>query len=100
MKMKKQFNFLFQCYRGEFRSIERCSPSFCEAMLLWQDNFATLIDGMMQLNVLQQQHYGVSVPTHIRNISIDVKEHSGSIEYFNNKRVVNVNIVPIHDYSR
>ncbi|CAH0696877.1 unnamed protein product [Spodoptera exigua] len=62
-------------YSGEFRSIEGVNASLTEASLIWRDNWVTFIDGLLQLNMLRQKHDGVSVPTHIRNLTINVQKH-------------------------
>ncbi|XP_075984126.1 fatty acid synthase-like [Anticarsia gemmatalis] len=63
-------------YSDEFRSIESANASLNEASVSWRDNWVTLIDGMLQLNVLRQQHDAVSLPTYIRKILIDIEKHT------------------------
>ncbi|XP_075983866.1 fatty acid synthase-like [Anticarsia gemmatalis] len=66
-------------YSGEFQSIEQANSSLNEANLVWRNNWVTLIDGMMQLNVLRQSHDTVSNPTHIRRICINVDKHTETV---------------------
>ncbi|XP_075983655.1 fatty acid synthase-like [Anticarsia gemmatalis] len=88
-------------YSGVFRSIENASASLREANIVWQNNFVTLIDGMLQLNALQQSHDGVSLPTQIRRICIDIKEHNNNHAYpLNNKKVIPAFIDKVNDYTR
>ncbi|XP_075983865.1 fatty acid synthase-like [Anticarsia gemmatalis] len=75
-------------YSGEFRSIERVDESMSKARLLWRDNWVTFIDGMLQLNVLRQQHDAVSLPKHIRNMCIDVEEHNQLITNTPNTKIL------------
>ncbi|XP_035448106.2 fatty acid synthase-like isoform X2 [Spodoptera frugiperda] len=62
-------------YSGEFRSIEGVNASMTEASLIWRDNWVTFIDGLLQLNMLRQKHEGVSIPTHVRNMTINIQKH-------------------------
>ncbi|KAJ8713071.1 hypothetical protein PYW08_008375 [Mythimna loreyi] len=62
-------------YSGEFLSLEGANKSLSEASLAWRDNWVTFIDGLLQLNMLQQPHDGVSLVTYIRNMTINVKYH-------------------------
>ncbi|KAJ8713070.1 hypothetical protein PYW08_008374 [Mythimna loreyi] len=62
-------------YSGEFRSLEGANKAMSEAALVWRDNWVTFVDGLLQLNMLQQSHDGVSLVTYIRNMTINVKHH-------------------------
>ncbi|CAH1641260.1 unnamed protein product [Spodoptera littoralis] len=62
-------------YSGEFRSIEGANASLTEASLIWRDNWVTFVDGLLQLNMLRQKHDGVSMPTNIENLIINIQEH-------------------------
>ncbi|CAB3246473.1 unnamed protein product [Arctia plantaginis] len=66
-------------YGGEFQSIDCADESLSEAMIEWRDNWVTFIDGMLQLNMLRQQHNAVSHPTRIQKLHIDVKEHTQTL---------------------
>ncbi|XP_075984128.1 fatty acid synthase-like [Anticarsia gemmatalis] len=88
-------------YNGELLSIESANESLTEANLVWRDNWVTLIDGMLQLNVLRQQHDAVSLPTQIRRIVIDVKKHADSTTYdLNGKLVMKAIINEVHELTR
>ncbi|XP_052739228.1 fatty acid synthase [Bicyclus anynana] len=63
-------------YTDDFRSIYNANLSLTKAHLMWQNNWVTLIDGMIQLNALGRLHESVSQPNFIRRIVIDVKKHT------------------------
>ncbi|XP_052738836.1 fatty acid synthase [Bicyclus anynana] len=67
-------------YMDEFRSIHNANMSLTEAHLLWQNNWVTLIDGMIQLNALRRHQDSVSQPNFIRKIVIDVKNHLRAVD--------------------
>ncbi|CAG5047036.1 unnamed protein product [Parnassius apollo] len=88
-------------YSGDFRSIYKANLSLTEAQLVWQDNWVTLIDGMLQLNALRQNHGGVSQPVFIRRLCIDVKEHVKSqIINLGDTKVIRANLSEVHDFTR
>ncbi|XP_028042185.1 fatty acid synthase-like [Bombyx mandarina] len=60
--------------------------------MLWNNNWVTLIDGLLQVNVLRQRHVGVSQPTEIRNLSINVSEHEKHITNIDGKNVVQARV--------
>lgn len=68
------------CFSGEFLSIAGANKSLSEASLVWRDNWVTLLDGLLQLYMLRQPHDGVSLVTHIRNISINIKYHQDVVK--------------------
>lgn len=68
---------------GEFQSIVTANESFSAALLAWNNNWVTLIDGLLQLHVLREPHTAVSVPTRIRTLIIDVPKHEESIKSAN-----------------
>ncbi|XP_075991465.1 fatty acid synthase-like [Anticarsia gemmatalis] len=63
-------------YSGEFKSIECINESMSEASLTWSNNWVTLLDGLLQINVLRQPHHAVTLPANIRKISININEHN------------------------
>ncbi|XP_047033191.1 fatty acid synthase-like [Helicoverpa zea] len=67
-------------YSGEFRSMEGCDSALSAAALAWRDNWVTFLDGLLQLNMLRQPHRAVTLPTHIRSISIDVDQHAKCVK--------------------
>lgn len=75
---QKYIFFLFDS--GQFRTIKGINESLNAAVLAWQNNWVTFIDGILQLNVLRQPYGSVSLPSRIRRISINVKEHMNIID--------------------
>ncbi|KOB69292.1 Uncharacterized protein OBRU01_10567, partial [Operophtera brumata] len=87
-------------YSGAFRSIHKANESLTEAYLLWNDNWVTFIDGMLQLNALRQPHNAVSEPSQITSMFIDVKEH---LQYITNKydtEIVKAHVSVVSDLTR
>ncbi|XP_047999607.1 fatty acid synthase-like [Leguminivora glycinivorella] len=85
-------------YAGEFQSICSTNSTFTEGYLLWEGNWVTLLDGMLQLNVLRQLHEGISQPTYIRKITIDIKRHLNKKNIqINDLNVMKTNICEIQD---
>ncbi|XP_063540957.1 fatty acid synthase-like isoform X1 [Cydia strobilella] len=95
------YKILFQRhyrYAGEFRSICSTNSTFAEGYLLWKGNWVTLIDGMLQLNVLRQPHEGISQPAYIRKITIDIKRHLNKKNVqINDLNVMKTNICAVQD---
>ncbi|KAF9796819.1 hypothetical protein SFRURICE_014116 [Spodoptera frugiperda] len=67
-------------YSGDFRSIEGVNASMTEAAIIWRDNWVTFIDGLLQLNMLRTKHEGVSIPTLIENLTINLEKHEEFVE--------------------
>ncbi|XP_063368614.1 fatty acid synthase-like [Cydia amplana] len=85
-------------YAGEFQSICSTNSTFTEGYLFWEDNWVTLIDGMLQLNVLKQSHEGISQPAYIRKITIDIKRHMNKKNIqINDLNVMKTNICAVQD---
>ncbi|XP_052738834.1 fatty acid synthase-like [Bicyclus anynana] len=84
-------------YTDEFRSICKAKLSLTEAHLLWQNNWVTLIDGMIQLNALRRHHDSVSQPNFIRKMVIDVKNHLTAVDDAN---VILVKLCEVMDTTR
>ncbi|CAG9791688.1 unnamed protein product [Diatraea saccharalis] len=63
-------------YGGVFRSIYGVDDTLTEAKLLWDSNWVSLIDGMLQMNILRQKHDAVSKPLGIRKMCIDIQQHN------------------------
>ncbi|XP_022124139.2 fatty acid synthase [Pieris rapae] len=58
-------------YSGDFRSISKASTSLSQAKIVWNKNWVTLIDGLIQLNMLKKS-VGVSELEFIRQIDLNV----------------------------
>ncbi|KAJ0172967.1 hypothetical protein K1T71_011143 [Dendrolimus kikuchii] len=63
-------------YSGDFCSIYSADASLFEAAVEWNNNWVTLIDGLLQLHVLHRPHDSVSQLSRITGMSIDVNQHS------------------------
>ncbi|KAM3959496.1 fatty acid synthase-like [Aphomia sociella] len=84
-------------YRDEFRSIHNINKSFTEAHLIWNNNWVTLIDGLIQLGVLKHPYETVSKPKLIQKLVIDVAEHATSETIqLNDKTVMKADISDIY----
>lgn len=62
-------------FRDEFRSIHKVNQSYTEAQIIWNDNWVTFLDGILQLLVLRIPDNIVSQPVQIRRLNINVTEH-------------------------
>ncbi|XP_043468900.1 fatty acid synthase-like [Leptopilina heterotoma] len=62
-------------YSGPFRSICKSSINGRNGNIVWQDNWTTFLDGMIQMYVLGNDTRKAQVLIKIRNISINTKLH-------------------------
>lgn len=74
---------------GDFCSILKTEPSFSEAQILWNDNWVTLLDGIIQLNALRRG--GTPTPINIQRLFIDVKEHTNLTEILSISKLSAIN---------
>ncbi|XP_037872512.2 fatty acid synthase [Bombyx mori] len=79
-------------YGEDFQTIHQGNSALDSFSMLWNNNWVTLIDGLLQVNVLRQRHVGVSQPTEIRNLSINVSEHEKHITNVDGKNVVQARV--------
>ncbi|KAI8442367.1 hypothetical protein MSG28_005889 [Choristoneura fumiferana] len=94
------FSERYHDYTGMFQSIYNTNASFTKGHIHWEDNWVTLIDGMLQLNTLRQPHNVLCQPVYIRNINIDMRRHhNNKITKINNFDVIKANINPVHDIT-
>lgn len=71
-----------------------------EANVLWNDNWVSFIDGLLQLNLLRHEHNAVSEISQIRRLAIDVTKH---LDYIINKddvAVVRSHLSEVNDLTR
>ncbi|KAJ2942971.1 hypothetical protein O0L34_g15161 [Tuta absoluta] len=66
-------------YRNDFKSIQKANMSLNIASLKWNNNWVTFLDSIMQMNVLRQDHEGISQPLYVKRISIDAMYHNYQI---------------------
>lgn len=83
-----------------FKSIHGTNADLSTALLEWNDNWVTLIDGMLQLNALRQTHDGVTVPKHIRSLHIDHEHHSEFSQNIDGKSLLRAQVSDIYDNTR
>lgn len=68
---------------------------------MWQNNWVTLIDSILQLNILRKAHNAVLQPNFIRKITIDVQKHESTQTYsIDNLTLLKANIIDSHDCIR
>ncbi|KOB78858.1 Uncharacterized protein OBRU01_01304 [Operophtera brumata] len=76
------------------------SNTLTEANILWNDNWVTFIDGMLQLNALRHPHNAVSEPSQIRRMVIDVKKHLKYIITKDDTAIVKAHVSVVSDLTR
>ncbi|CAH0677167.1 unnamed protein product [Chilo suppressalis] len=73
-------------YRDLFRSVETVNFHRMTANIKWTDDYITFLDSLIQFNIFEQNHEGLSVPKIIRKLTIDpfkqttVTENQSTIE--------------------
>ncbi|KOB77236.1 Uncharacterized protein OBRU01_04578 [Operophtera brumata] len=85
-------------YTDDLRSIRRANLSLTKAEIAWKGNWTTFIDGVLQLISLRHEHDGISQPSCIRRIVIDIDKHAEAIA--DNKRVVAASYYEIESLIR
>lgn len=95
-------NILFLYFRHDFQIIQAANKSLSEGYLEWNDNnWVTLIDGMIQLNILRQKQTGVTQLAQLRNLIIDIREHmSSDLIDCNGKPSIKVTVSDLFDSTR
>ncbi|XP_049878856.1 fatty acid synthase-like [Pectinophora gossypiella] len=82
-------------YSGECRSIHKTNKSLTEAQIVWNGNWVTYLDGLLQLSTLRNKHDTVSQPIAIKKINIDLKEHDKCMKLESE----GVTVVPAHVFE-
>lgn len=67
-------------YQGSFRSLKSASISGKKGHIAWVSNWATFMDGMLQLMILGLDTRSLYVPTRIQKIVIDTKYHQQEVK--------------------
>lgn len=62
-------------YSGLFRSVEESAHDVSRAKIRWHNNWTSLMDCMLQLNILAIDSRFLCLPTRIRKLRIDAKKH-------------------------
>ncbi|XP_028036542.1 fatty acid synthase-like [Bombyx mandarina] len=87
-------------YSGDFRSVHNGNSILDSFSIIWNDNWVTFIDGLLQVNALRQQHDGVSQPAEIRKLCIDVTEHRKHITKVDNKEIIPAKVLEKHETTK
>ncbi|KAL5018316.1 hypothetical protein ScPMuIL_004038 [Solemya velum] len=93
----KEFRLRGYDYGPKFRPIISASNQGDQGELVWEDNWITLMDGMMQMCLLAKPEMALLLPTAVRSISIDPTLHKSKI--IPNDQDKNVVIVRMHKYA-
>ncbi|XP_037873188.1 fatty acid synthase [Bombyx mori] len=89
------------CYTGEHKSIASTNLERNKAIVRWNNNWALYLDSLIQLNILANEHEGLSVPKFIGKIAISVSEHEKAMQKVNNLTDGHVaNIIDTFDVTR
>ncbi|XP_038216608.1 fatty acid synthase-like [Zerene cesonia] len=83
-------------YRDDFRSINAVNDSLTEASLYWRNNWVTLIDGMIQLNVLRESSTTVSQLDSMRKMNINIDIH----RMHTDNKVLTANVLDLYECTR
>ncbi|XP_037292706.1 fatty acid synthase-like [Manduca sexta] len=86
-------------YSGDFRSIHSANSSITEALILWRENWVTLLDGLLQLNALRHTHDGVSVPKQIGRMCINVSENTKHHMDLDGETVIRTKVSDVYKYT-
>ncbi|XP_059054106.1 fatty acid synthase-like [Achroia grisella] len=62
-------------YRDEFMTIHKANISITHVKLIWNNNWVTLLDGMLQFDALRYSTDTVVQINHIKRININIKTH-------------------------
>nr|XP_037872251.1 fatty acid synthase isoform X3 [Bombyx mori] len=87
-------------YSGDFRSVHNGNSILNSFSIIWNDNWVTFIDGLLQVNALRQRHDGVSQPAEIRKLCIDVTEHRKHITKVDNKEIIPAKVLEKHETTK
>lgn len=88
------------CYREKFESIHSFSSRRTKASIKWDDDWILLLDGLLQANAFARDHDGVSLPTNIRKLIINVKDHKDTkVDVFDDITCMNAGIYSIYNYT-
>lgn len=59
-----------------------------QAQIIWNDNWVTFLDGVVQLNSLQNNHDTLCLPSQIKSLSIDTNTHNDHILTADGKKLI------------
>ncbi|CAH0714771.1 unnamed protein product, partial [Brenthis ino] len=84
-------------YTDDFRSIYNSNFSLTEAQIIWQNNWITFIDGMLQLSALSCNHKMICMPEAFSKLTIDVENHFNNISNADEQNILIANILKTQD---
>ncbi|XP_012234475.2 fatty acid synthase [Linepithema humile] len=82
-------------YAGAFRSLKSASMSGKKGHIAWMNNWATYMDGMLQLMILGQDTRDLYMPARIQKIVIDTKHHQQEVKNLSSED----RQLPVHMYK-
>lgn len=77
-------------YSGMFRAIKSCDNGASVGHILWEDNYVTFMDNMLQLKILQEDSRTLFVPIGINRINIWPKKHDEYVKQFGENPLIPV----------
>lgn len=77
-------------YAGEFRGVLDAEVSGLKASVTWKDNWVTMLDTMLQVVVLSSSGKSLRLPTRIKHLSIDPRQHEQSVVTSENGKVKSI----------
>ncbi|XP_028028986.1 fatty acid synthase-like [Bombyx mandarina] len=88
-------------YSDAFQSIHSTTSSRKKGIIKWSEDWISFLDGLIQLNAFAKDHDGVSVPTIIRKLSINVEEHKNAkMIALDNVNCINAEIYDHYNYTK
>ncbi|XP_037873187.1 fatty acid synthase [Bombyx mori] len=88
-------------YTGEHKSIASTNLERNKAIVRWNNNWALYLDSLIQLNILANEHEGLSIPKFIGKIRISVFEHEKAKQKVDNSIDCHVaNIIDTYGVTR
>jgi fatty acid synthase len=67
-------------YTGLYQSIKSATLNGSKGHIVWRNDWASFMDNMLQMQILNKDSRNLLIPTKIRKIVIDTKAHSQLIQ--------------------
>lgn len=88
-------------FRDEFQSIHSSNFNKTKANIIWTENWVPFLDSIFQFNAFARDYDGVSTPSQIENLTIDVRRHNESkIITSEGLTCVNVDLYSLYEYTK
>lgn len=95
----KEFRLRGCDFHGKFRGIIESDPKFTTGKLLWQDDWVSLIDTMLQFSDLGKHHSrDLYLPTRIDRIVLNPLKHQEIVHNLKQSQGANGTVAPISVY--